>query len=528
MKVYNEELGFYLTDSPDEPDVIHPVPDSLSPQLDKIHRKAIKGKKYYIPTLLKLIDQYPDVPLLKNHLQVLYTNTDQPDKAEEVLNEIISKHPDYFFGKIGLATKYINEKKFELVPDVLGESFDLKALYPERQVFHIKEVTSMLAASIIYYCLTDQPDKAREKHDILMEIAPDSPDAELADNFMLRTNLKAALMLKGEYEKQNISVEVTPAPEEDTETHPPEFNHPEIQALYDNGFDIAHDDLKAIIDFPRKTLMEDLEKVINDGIARLNFFYENGDDNEFKTDFVLHALFILGEIKEEKGIDLFFETFSQSQLFLNTFFGDILTEMVWEPLYKTANQQLPRLKEFMQKPGVYTHCKTTISRMVAQIARQQPERREEVLEWFNEVFEFYLTCSKKDNILDSELNASMICDLMDIGATDMIPSIKKLFAEGLVAEGFCGSEEEVLEDFLALEDIDVEPEEIGSIYEQYVDILDNFQPLSPLPFEKPEDPEDFFVPEDIVEPTRKDPKIGRNDLCPCGSGKKYKKCCLNN
>ena len=24
---------------------------------------------------------------------------------------------------------------------------------------------------------------------------------------------------------------------------------------------------------------------------------------------------------------------------------------------------------------------------------------------------------------------------------------------------------------------------------------------------------------------RKDPKIGRNDPCPCGSGKKYKKCC---
>ena len=26
---------------------------------------------------------------------------------------------------------------------------------------------------------------------------------------------------------------------------------------------------------------------------------------------------------------------------------------------------------------------------------------------------------------------------------------------------------------------------------------------------------------------RKQPKIGRNDFCPCGSGKKYKKCCLN-
>jgi len=25
---------------------------------------------------------------------------------------------------------------------------------------------------------------------------------------------------------------------------------------------------------------------------------------------------------------------------------------------------------------------------------------------------------------------------------------------------------------------------------------------------------------------RDEPKVGRNDLCPCGSGKKYKKCCL--
>lgn len=26
---------------------------------------------------------------------------------------------------------------------------------------------------------------------------------------------------------------------------------------------------------------------------------------------------------------------------------------------------------------------------------------------------------------------------------------------------------------------------------------------------------------------RQEPKVGRNDLCPCGSGKKYKKCCMN-
>ena len=31
-----------------------------------------------------------------------------------------------------------------------------------------------------------------------------------------------------------------------------------------------------------------------------------------------------------------------------------------------------------------------------------------------------------------------------------------------------------------------------------------------------------------LEPvTRETPKVGRNDPCPCGSGKKYKKCCLH-
>ena len=29
-----------------------------------------------------------------------------------------------------------------------------------------------------------------------------------------------------------------------------------------------------------------------------------------------------------------------------------------------------------------------------------------------------------------------------------------------------------------------------------------------------------------IQPVRTGLKIGRNDPCPCGSGKKYKKCCL--
>ena len=40
------------------------------------------------------------------------------------------------------------------------------------------------------------------------------------------------------------------------------------------------------------------------------------------------------------------------------------------------------------------------------------------------------------------------------------------------------------------------------------------------------DEEEAFVIQETVR--REGPKIGRNDPCPCGSGKKYKKCCLQN
>ena len=38
----------------------------------------------------------------------------------------------------------------------------------------------------------------------------------------------------------------------------------------------------------------------------------------------------------------------------------------------------------------------------------------------------------------------------------------------------------------------------------------------------------YFVDGKTIQSTvrRTEPKIGRNDPCPCGSGKKFKKCCL--
>ena len=49
-----------------------------------------------------------------------------------------------------------------------------------------------------------------------------------------------------------------------------------------------------------------------------------------------------------------------------------------------------------------------------------------------------------------------------------------------------------------------------------------FERLMANKFMKP-----MVVPPTQAQLARKPPKVGRNEPCPCGSGRKFKKCCLN-
>ena len=76
---------------------------------------------------------------------------------------------------------------------------------------------------------------------------------------------------------------------------------------------------------------------------------------------------------------------------------------------------------------------------------------------------------------------------------------------------YCFSEEAIQEDI----------QESTSAKDRVLDMLRNEKIMEALRTDH--DFEEEAMPETYV---RSEPKIGRNDPCPCGSGKKYKKCCL--
>jgi hypothetical protein len=70
--------------------------------------------------------------------------------------------------------------------------------------------------------------------------------------------------------------------------------------------------------------------------------------------------------------------------------------------------------------------------------------------------------------------------------------------------------------------------------ERISDQYEDWQGLDEDPFEDEDllEDDDLFEDADLFEPVpqpfvRVEAKIGRNDPCPCGSGKKYKRCCLH-
>lgn len=124
------------------------------------------------------------------------------------------------------------------------------------------------------------------------------------------------------------------------------------------------------------------------------------------------------------------------------------------------------------------------------------------------VIERLVYCLQHTAKQDRGLNGLIVAELVDLQAVGAMPAIRAAFAEAVLDCSVCG---------------DLEDVELGmGLRTQRDTPRPNYQQKRKV--SEAEDDEDE---EPLVEQViRAEPKIGRNDPCPCGSGKKYKKCCM--
>jgi len=338
-------------------------------------------------------------------------------------------------------------------------------------------------------------------------------------------------MLAGQkrYEaEQKKKISVTTKPQElTTITQAPSFTHQEIEWLYCHGLYIGKEKIDTILSLPKDTLVQDLELVLQDSINRYYYFQKLTDDNgwvEEKMNFVIHSLYFLAELKASNSLDTIFNVASQSNEYLELYIGDFLSSSIWEIMYKIGANKLEAYKLFMFKPGVDTYARIIFADMVEQLAFHQPERRGEAINWYRDVLQFFLDSNIEDNVIDSDCIAFLICNVIDIKGSELLPEIEELYGRGLVSKGVIGNLEDIKKAFVSHEEHDYKREML-TMAERYEKTTSTLTAYKDEKINHEYDFDDYFEPD--IMPVIAKPKIGRNQPCPCGSGKKYKKCCLN-
>ena len=165
---------------------------------------------------------------------------------------------------------------------------------------------------------------------------------------------------------------------------------------------------------------------------------------------------------------------------------------------------LPTLQGFLADDNVEESCRLSVPQCVVRMAEDHPGARETCLAVLVRQLQKFETNGPT-------LNGFLIASLIDLGAAPAIGLIREAFSKNQVDLSIVGDVEDA-EMALGLRGRRSTPRprlhHCGSALD-----LDSLAGLY-----------DDSIPE---LPQRRAAKIGRNDPCPCGSGKKFKKCCLN-
>ena len=210
----------------------------------------------------------------------------------------------------------------------------------------------------------------------------------------------------------------------------------------DNCLFLTKEKVDMILALPHDEVKEDLEQIL---------LYETGktcgeiSEEQFKNKntALLHCLILLGELGYKESLPTVLETLSQKKEYYDYHLGVLLNEIYVPTLYKLGKDQLDKFFEYLQVPGLYTFARYLVFPAVIQVALHEPDRREEVIEWFRKVLQFYTGKLEEKNCCDGSLIGLLTIDLFKIQAVELLPELKVLYATGKVDTKCSGNFEQV-------------------------------------------------------------------------------------
>ncbi len=454
---------------------------------NKAH-KVLEKSNPNIKKLQALADKHPSNPKFVKSIILALNVLKKYEEAEVYCDQLVQQFPDYVYGKICSLDNALLQNKLDKCTELIGDEIDLQAAFPQKESFHINEISEYYGLISDYLAQCGRIDEAIDILKQMKKIECPYLAIEVftervisAYNNKLRSNMPVTLNL----------------------------HHPELNVLTTQGINIDLNLLKSFLTLNRTTLIQDLEHLIHYSIGTYDLEVDPPYDDLAKPA-IFHATKLLEELKAYESLPVILEPLLQDESFIEYMFFDLEFEMLSQPIAILGIENMKALSDFLRNPLVSEHLKNIVCESIEVYWKNYPEKKDDIQNWIKAEMQYVL--DNESLQLEYAYNAFLVGTAIGLQLRELLPVIKQLVDADLVDESISGNYDDIVKHFEDESPIDFTVKRIEERYEEISDILSN----------------DDFEEESYNTPRKAAPKIGRNEPCPCGSGKKYKRCCGKN
>jgi hypothetical protein len=256
------------------------------------------------------------------------------------------------------------------------------------------------------------------------------------------------------------------------------------------------------------------------------------EDSDLSDEWLLfsYAMVLLAQFRETRAHPLLVRIARLPEDVQDFFFGDNITVDLGNALACTCGGRLDGIQSIVEDENASEWARYAALESLVVLAASGQVSREEIVGYFGTLFRGGLARTEENEVV---WGALVNC-ATDLYPEELLDEIERAFADGLV-EDFSIDIDDVRRD-LALGKEAVLAKAANHPHHHLIDdtvkemewwycFHKDDEKLAKAGTEAPAQGGGDW--EEVPVPIRRtEPKVGRNDPCPCGSGKKYKKCCL--
>jgi tetratricopeptide (TPR) repeat protein len=178
-------------------DAEHTPPAEIADELASLTVQGKSDPVGIVPRVEALLERYPDECHLLNKLAAGLAADGQNERAKEVAELNYRKNPNYLFGRLNYAEFLLVGGQYDKVLDLFGGTFNLRAMYPHRTVFHATEVAGLFSLMTRYFMFTENVPAALNAASNLKQVDPNHPTVMYVE--------RAEAQLASELQKKGLS-----------------------------------------------------------------------------------------------------------------------------------------------------------------------------------------------------------------------------------------------------------------------------------------------------------------------------------